>query len=89
MRIKLKVIANSKENNIKNLGDLYKVHLKEKAEKGNANKSLIELLAEHFNNARKSKISGDLKIRNFHVKKSQIKILSGMTSNIKIIELAD
>ena len=72
MNIKVKVIANSKENKIENLGDFYKVHLKEKAEKGKANKSLIELLAEHFKK-----------------KKGQIRILSGMTSNIKIIELAD
>lgn len=50
MIIKVKVIAGAKENNIEKISENeYKIHLKERAEKGKANKKLIELLADYFN----------------------------------------
>jgi hypothetical protein len=70
IKIKVKVIANSSQNKIEKIPDGLKVHLKEKASKGKANKALIELLAEHFK-----------------VKKSQIQIVKGQTSNQKIISI--
>ena len=49
MKLNIKVIANSSKNSIEKISETeYKIHLKEKAIKGKANKALIELLAEHF-----------------------------------------
>jgi hypothetical protein len=48
MKIKVKVTPGSSEESIEKQGDRYKIKIKEKAEKGNANKSLIKLLAKHF-----------------------------------------
>jgi uncharacterized protein (TIGR00251 family) len=48
MKIKIKVIANSKINSIEKEDDLYKVHLTERAIDGKANKALIYFLADHF-----------------------------------------
>ena len=70
MKINVKVIANSSKDSIEKTSDGLKVHLKEKAIKGKANKALIEMLAEHFK-----------------VKKSQIQIVKGQTSNQKIISI--
>jgi len=71
MKLQVKVIVNSSKDSIERISESgYKVHLKEKAVKGKANKALIELLAEHFGS-----------------KKSQIRIIKGITSNIKIVEL--
>jgi hypothetical protein len=56
MKIHVKVIANSSKNSIELTSDGLKVHLKEKAIKGKANKALIEMLAEHFGK-KKSEIS--------------------------------
>jgi len=50
MIIKVKVIAGAKDNNIEKISeDEYKIHLKERAEKGKANKKLVELLADYLN----------------------------------------
>jgi len=49
MKINVKVIANSSKDSIEEISESdYKVHLKEKAVKGKANKALVELLAKHF-----------------------------------------
>ena len=48
MKLNIKVVANSSKNSIEKTGDGFKVHLKEKALKGKANRALIEFLAEHF-----------------------------------------
>ena len=53
MKIHIKVIANSSKNSIEKISDAeFKIHLKEKAVKGKANKALIELLAEYFRKKR-------------------------------------
>ena len=70
MRIKVKVISNSSKDSIETNSDGLKVHLKEKAVKGKANKALIEMLCKHFN-----------------LKKNQIQIITGLTSNQKIVEI--
>jgi len=47
--IRVKVIANSSKDSIERISDEeFRVHLKEKAIKGKANKALIELLSEYF-----------------------------------------
>ena len=48
MKIDVKVIPAAKKNHIKQEGDLWKIYLKAPAIDGKANKSLIALLAEHF-----------------------------------------
>jgi hypothetical protein len=48
MKIQVKVIANSSQEKIEKTSEGLKIHLKEKAVKGKANKALIEMLAEHF-----------------------------------------
>jgi len=48
MKIKIKVIAGARSDKIEKVDDGYKVHLTERAEKGRANKALIEFLAEYF-----------------------------------------
>ena len=55
MKLRVKVMANSKIRKIEDLDGLIKVHLTSQPIKGKANKELIELLAEHFNIS-KSKI---------------------------------
>lgn len=58
MHIRVKVIPNSSKNQIQLMEDgiTYKVKIKAVAEKGKANKELIEFLAEHFK-VEKSQIS--------------------------------
>ena len=48
MKINVKVIAGASKDEIEKTFDGLKVHLKEKAIKGKANKALVEMLAEHF-----------------------------------------
>ena len=55
IKINVKVITNSSKDSIEKTSEGLKVHLKEKAVKGKANKALIEMLAEHFRK-RKSEI---------------------------------
>jgi hypothetical protein len=70
MKIHVKVIAGASKDLIEKVSDGLKVHLKEKAIKGKANKALVEMLAKYFNK-----------------KKGEIEIISGMTSNKKIISI--
>ena len=49
MKFKIKVIANSSRQEVKEENGILKVHLKAVPMKGKANEELIELLAEHFN----------------------------------------
>lgn len=70
MKLNIKVVANSSKNSIEKTGDGFKVHLKEKALKGKANRALIDFLAECFK-----------------IKKSQVAIVAGLTSNQKIVEI--
>ena len=70
MKLKIKVIANSSRQEVKEENGILKVHLKSPPVKGKANEELIEVLAEHFK-----------------MKKNQIKILRGHTSNAKEIEI--
>lgn len=49
MKLKIKVHANSSQEKIEKVSDLdYEVWLKEKPEKGKANKKLIKLLKDYF-----------------------------------------
>ena len=48
MRIKVKVKPSAKQNKIEERDGIYFIWVKEKAEKGKANKKLIELLSEYF-----------------------------------------
>ena len=68
--INVKVVAGASKDSIEKTSDGLKVHLKEKAIKGKANKALVEMLAKYFNK-----------------KKGEIEIISGMTSNKKIISI--
>ena len=71
MIFKVKVIANAKLEKLEEIGEnLLKVHLKEKPEKGKANKALIDFLADELD-----------------LEKSKITILSGHTSNEKLVEI--
>jgi len=71
LRIKLKVIAKAKKEEVKKLsGDLYRVKVCAPPEKGKANKRVIDLLSEEFD-----------------VKRQYIKITSGVTSNFKTVEI--
>lgn len=49
MIINIKVIPNAKKQNIKIESKGLKIHLKSKAQKGEANEELINLLASYFN----------------------------------------
>ncbi|MBU2564615.1 DUF167 domain-containing protein [Patescibacteria group bacterium] len=46
--MKIKVITNAKKQEIKKQGDLLKVYLISKPEKGKANNELINLLTDYF-----------------------------------------
>jgi len=54
--MKVKVIANSSRQEVKEENGALKVHLKSLPRKGKANEELIEVLAEHFK-VKKSQIS--------------------------------
>jgi len=72
VRIKLKVIARAKKEELQKLSEgSYRIKVSSPPEKGKANKRVIELLSEEFG-----------------VKKRDIKIVSGETSNRKIVEIA-
>ncbi len=49
MKIKIKVIPNAKKAEVIQEKNLLKVKVDAPAQKGKANKRLIEILAEHFN----------------------------------------
>ena len=71
LRIKLKVITRAKKEELQKLSeDSYKIKVLSPAEKGKANKRIIELLSKEFG-----------------VRKRDIKIVSGETTNRKIIEM--
>jgi len=48
MKVKVKVIANSSRQEVKEENGILKVHLKSIPMKGKANEELIEVLAENF-----------------------------------------
>ena len=54
--MKVKVIANSSRQEVKETDGILKVHLKAVPMKGKANEELIEVLAEHFN-VRKGRVN--------------------------------
>lgn len=68
--MKVKVIANSSKQDVKDDNGVLKVHLKSLPAKGKANEELIEVLAEHFN-VRKGKIN-ILKGHKSNIKEVQI-----------------
>jgi len=71
MKIKIKVIPNSKKIRIERLNsDEFKVYLTQKPQDNKANEQLLEVLSEFLN-----------------VKKSNIKILKGLHSRQKLIEI--
>ncbi len=71
MRIKLKVIARAKKEELLKLSDgSYRIKVSSPPEKGKANKRIIELLSEEFG-----------------VKKRDIVIVAGETTNKKIVEI--
>lgn len=55
MIINVKVIPKARKEKIEREGEILKVYVKEKAEKGKANKRVLELLSEFFN-VKKSQI---------------------------------
>jgi len=55
MRFQVKVISNSSQQKVEDIGGKLKVHLKSVPMKGKANDELIEILSEHFK-VKKSKI---------------------------------
>ncbi len=72
MIISVKVVANARQNRVKEEGERYKVYLTAPPAEGRANKLLIGLLSDYFK-----------------VKKSGIKIISGILSKSKTIEVID
>jgi uncharacterized protein (TIGR00251 family) len=48
VKIRVKVISNSKTEEVVNEGDRFLVRVKEPAKEGKANRSVIKLLAGHF-----------------------------------------
>ncbi|RCK73580.1 MAG: hypothetical protein IGBAC_0028 [Ignavibacteriae bacterium] len=66
--INVKVVANSKKEEVQKFGDGLKVYLRAPAIEGKANKALIEVLSHYFN-----------------VSKSQIEIIKGEKSKVKIV----
>jgi len=71
MKVRLKVIANAKQDSICGFnGGYLKVKVSKPALEGKANEAVIMLISSFFN-----------------VRKSDIKILSGERSNIKTLEL--
>ncbi len=70
-RIKLKVIARAKKEELLRLSeDSYRIKVSSAPEKGKANKRIIELLSKEFG-----------------VKRRDIRIVSGATSDRKIAEI--
>lgn len=78
MKISVRVIFNSKNNEIQDLGfdenglKFYKIRVNQLPIKGKANKELVKILAEYLN-----------------IKKSDISIVSGLSSQNKIINIKD
>jgi len=70
MKIKVKVIPNSKMNKIDIVDDVYLVRVTASPVEGKANKAVIELLAKHFK-----------------VSKSEVAIIKGLSSRIKVIDV--
>jgi len=71
MKLNIKVIPKSKQNNIEEVGkDNFKIHLTTVPEKGKANEAVIKMLSKHL-----------------HIAKSKIKIIKGLTQRDKIIEI--
>jgi len=70
MKIQVNVRPGKKTDGIKIEEGVYFVSLKERAEKGKANKALIKALARHFD-----------------VPAANIKILHGLLSHKKIVEI--
>ena len=65
MKISIKVIPNSKTEEVIKDGDRFLVRVKEPAKEGKANRAVVNLLAEHFKVARSSiVIVSGLKNRN-------------------------
>ena len=65
MKIKVKVIPNSKVEGVVKEGDGFLVRVKEPAKEGRANRAVIKLLAEHFGvSQRQVVISGGFISRN-------------------------
>jgi len=64
VRIRVKVIPNSRSEEITRQGDEFIVRVKEPPKEGRANSAVIKLLAEHFGVSRDSiKISAGLRSR--------------------------
>lgn len=73
MKIKVKVIAGSRQQKIEELSDgSLKVHLTAVREKGKANEQLIKLLADYYK-----------------VSKSRIEITRGHLASQKVVEIYD
>jgi uncharacterized protein (TIGR00251 family) len=65
VKIKVRVLPNSKVEEVVKEGDLFLVRVKEPAKEGRANKALIKLLAQHFGvPQRQVSISSGLSSRN-------------------------
>ena len=52
MKIRVKVIPNSKTDEVKKEGDRFVVRVREPAREGKANRAIIKLLADYFGVAR-------------------------------------
>jgi uncharacterized protein (TIGR00251 family) len=65
VKIKVKVIPNSRVEGVVNEGDGFLVRVKEPAKEGRANRAVIKLLAEHFGvSQRQIVISSGFRSRN-------------------------
>ena len=69
MRIRVKVIAGAKNEGVEEKEGMLVVRVRERAEKGRANRAVVKLLEKYF--------------------KSRVKIVSGLTSRTKVIEVEE
>lgn len=73
MQLKIKVIPQSKKNQIKQDGDMLKVYLTAPAVDGKANKALIKALAEYFDVKK-----GAIEIKRGTLSRNKIIIINGV-----------
>lgn len=70
MKILVRVVPNSKIDEVRKDRDRYVVRVKEPAKEGRANRAVIKLLAEYFK-----------------VPQSAVRVVSGLGSKSKVIEI--
>jgi uncharacterized protein (TIGR00251 family) len=73
MKIQVRVKPNSRTEEVGQESGSFIVRVKDLPKEGKANQAVIRLLAEHY----------------FGVSKSQVRIVSGLTSRTKVIEVTE